>query len=60
MSKNNQSSPKKKLVAFKELLKAYISKLALKIFNTKKPIEIETYTSDLVIKVYFSQKFKSK
>ena len=47
-------------IAFKDLQKACIAKLVLKIFKIKNSICIKTNTLNLVIKIYFSQKYKSK
>ena len=45
---------------FKKLQEVYIIKLVLKIFNIKKLIKIKNKILYLVIKVYISQKYKSK
>jgi hypothetical protein len=46
--------------AFEALIKACTSNPLLRIFNLKKPIQIETDTSDLVIGMCLSQEYDSK
>ena len=48
-----KQSQKRKKASFRELLKKYIVKLVLKIFNTKKLSKIKTNILNLIIQIYF-------